>query len=163
MDNLYKNKKLIFICLSLIIITFLIYIFNVGNNVDEEEKIEYEYLKHYETNHVIPVYITEEDVVKIYLNEYKNNMIESVEDAFNSLNEAYRLKRFSNLENYKVYVDSILSSATYSMEIDRYSVSNVSGKKVFNVYDKSGYQYLIKEISIMNYEVYLDEYTVTIK
>ena len=63
---------------------------------------------------------------------------------------------------YKKYIDTIMSTAIYSLGLDKYSKSNLGGNKVFNVYDKSGNQYIIKEISIMNYEIYLDSHTVSI-
>ena len=48
------------------------------------------------------------------------------------------------------------------MEVDKYSVTSINGNKVFNIIDNSGNEYIIKEKSIMNYEVYLDEYAVVI-
>lgn len=163
MDNILKNKKTIIICILLILVVFIIYLFNQKNSllggIDTEN---YEYLKNYKSNEFLPVYVTEEDMVKKYLNDYKNNMLFNVDDAFNSLNKEYREKRFGDLNGYKKYLESILSLSIYSTEVEKYSVTNIGGNKLFNIYDKSGNQYLIKELSIMNYEVYLDEYTVTI-
>lgn len=163
MDNILKNKKTIIICILLILFVFIIYLFNQKNGLLGEIDTEnYEYLKNYKSNEFLPVYVTEEDMVKKYLNDYKNNMLFNVDDAFNSLNKEYREKRFVDINGYKKYLDSILSLSVYSTEVEKYSVTNIGGNKLFNIYDKSGNQYLIKEISIMDYEVYLDEYTVTI-
>ena len=87
----------------------------------------------------------------------------NTEEAYNMLNKAYREKRFGDYESYKEYVDNIMSNSMYSMEVEKYSVTVKSGKKIFNIYDKSGYQYIIKENSIMDYEVFLDEFTIVIK
>ena len=163
MDNILKNKKAIIICILLILVVFIIYLFNQKNSLLGEIDTEnYEYLKNYKSNEFLPVYVTEEDMVKKYLNDYKNNMLFNVSDAFNSLNKEYREKRFVDINGYKKYLESIMSLSVYSMEVEKYSVTNIGGKKLFNIYDKSGNQYLIKELSIMDYEVYLDEYTVTI-
>lgn len=163
MDNILKNKKTIIICMFLILVVFIIYLFNQKNGlIGEIDTENYEYLKNYKNNEFLPVYVTEEDMVKKYLNDYKNNMLFNVSDAFNSLNKEYREKRFGDLNGYKKYLESILSLSIYSTEVEKYSVTNIGGNKLFNIYDKSGNQYLIKELSIMNYEVYLDEYTVTI-
>ena len=157
MDNILKNKKTIIICILLILVVFIIYLLNQKNSllggIDTEN---YEYLKNYKSNEFLPVYVTEEDMVKKYLNDYKNNMLFNVDDAFNSLNKEYREKRFGDLNGYKKYLESILSLSIYSTEVEKYSVTNIGGNKLFNIYDKSGNQYLIKELSIMNYEVYLD-------
>lgn len=163
MDNLKKNKKIIIFCIVLIIFTFILLLISLKNeSISEYNTENYQYLKKYKSNEYVPVYVTEEDVVKIYLNEYKNNMLFDLESAFNSLNKEYREARFKDLEEYKDYINDIISLSTYSMEVDKYSVTSINGNKVFNIFDKSGNQYIIKEKSIMNYEVYLDEYTVKI-
>ena len=164
MENILKNKKIILVCIVLLLVTILIYLFSINrNNVLNETVEDYTYLKNYSSNEYVPVYVTEEDMAKKYLNDYKNNILNDLEEAYNSLNKDYRDKRFGSLDKYKEYVNNSISISTYSMEVDKYSVSSMSGDKVFNIYDKSGNQYIIREKSIMNYEVYLDEYTVVIK
>ena len=164
MENILKNKKIILVCIVLLLVTILIYLFSINrNNVLNETVEDYTYLKNYSSNEYVPVYVTEEDMAKKYLNDYKNNMLNDEEVAYNSLNKEYRDKRFGSLNKYKEYVNNSISISTYSMEVDKYSVSSLSGDKIFNIYDKSGNQYIIREKSIMNYEVYLDEYTVVIK
>lgn len=163
MDNIYKNRKIVLFCILLILIFFSLTLYKKTNVNNKEEVIEYEYLKNYKSNEFVNLYVTEEDMVKKYLNEYRNNMIYNIEDAYNSLNRSYRSIRFGTLDGYKKYVESILNSSMFSMEVDRYSVSRINGYKVYNIYDKSGHQYLFKELSIMNYEVYLDENTVVIE
>lgn len=165
MNNI--NKKTIFICIILVII-FSFFIFYINNKgIFDKERNEnyknYTKIERYEANQYIPVYVTESDVVKKYFNDYKNNMIYNTLEAYNMLNNEYREKRFGNYDNYKEYVDEITSSSMYSMEVDKYSVTVINGKKIFNIYDNSGYQYLIKENSIMDFEVYLDENTVSIE
>lgn len=165
MENIIKNKKIIFICIILLIITFILFLFRTSNKsiLIEENTEDYNYLKKYGSNEYVPVYVTEEDMVKKYLNDYKNNMLSDIDEAYNSLNKEYREKRFGNLNNYKEYVSNLLTLSMYSMDVDKYSVSKIGKDKVFNIYDKSGNQYIIREKSIMNYEVYLDEYTIVIK
>lgn len=165
MENLYRNKKIIFVCIGLILITFIIYLFVINKEdiINESSTEDYNYLKNYSSNEYVPVYVTEEDMAKKYLNDYKNNMLTDVEEAYNSLNKEYREKRFGSLDKYEEYISNFISLSTYSMEVDKYSISSIGGDKVFNIYDKSGNQYIIREKSIMNYEVYLDEYTIEIK
>ena len=164
MENLLRNKKIILICIVLLLVTILIYLFSINRNSVLNETVEdYTYLKNYSSNEYVPVYVTEEDMAKKYLNDYKNNILNDLEEAYNSLNKDYREKRFGSLDKYKEYINNFITMSTYSMEVDKYSVSSLSGDKIFNIYDKSGNQYIIREKSIMNYEVYLDEYTVVIK
>ena len=164
METLKQNKKTVLRCCLLIFIMLIVFIANLISNkyIDKSEVEDYEYLKKYDCNQFVPIYITEEDMVKKYLNEYKNNMLFDVNEAWNSLNKDYRELKFGNIDKYVLYVNNFITLSTYSMEVDKYSVSSVGGKKLFNVFDKSGNQYLIKENSIMNYEIYLDEMTVNI-
>lgn len=166
MDNLLNNKKIIVVCFILILMVYVIY-YIISNNLfynneETEEPIKY-YLKNYEANEFIPVYIEEKDMALKYLLDYKNNMINDINAAYLSLNEDYRNKKFGNLENYTNYVNELMSLAVYNMEIDKYYISKINDHKFFRIYDKSGRYYIFKEISIMNYEVYLDEDTVELK
>lgn len=165
MENLLRNKKIILICIVLLLAIFIVYLFKLNSNdiLKEGNTEGFSYLKKYGSNEYVPVYVTEEDMVKKYLNDYKNNILNDIEEAYNSLNKEYREKRFGSLDKYQKYVNNFITMSTYSMEVDKYSVSSMSGDKIFNIYDKSGNQYIIREKSIMNYEVYLDEYTVVIK
>ena len=160
MNNIKDNKKTIIICVILFIVFACILFYENNKNILDKEINEgyrkYTRIDRYEANQYIPVYVTESDVVKKYFNDYKNNMVYNTVDAYNLLNSEYRDKRFGNYENYKEYVDEMISSSMYSMEVDKYSVTVINGKKIFNIYDKSGYQYL------MDYEIYLDENTVKI-
>lgn len=163
MSNIYKNKKIIFVCIILILVSFAIFLVNKANSVKIESKENYEYLKKYSSNEYVPIHVTEEDIVKKYLNDYKNNMLNDVEEAYYSLNKEYREKKFINLDGYKEYVKNSITLSMYSMEVDKYNTFTIEGYKAFNIYDKSGNQYIFKEISIMNYEVYLDDFTIKLK
>ena len=164
MAELKRNKKLIIFCIASILIVSMIIVFK-NHDIIKDNKLHSvgDYITKYEANEYLPVMINNEDIVKIYLNDYKNNILNDLEEAYNSLNKDYRDKRFGSLDKYKEYINNFITMSTYTMEVDKYSVSSLSGDKVFNIYDRSGNQYIIREKSIMNYEVYLDEYTVEIK
>lgn len=163
MENMKKNKKIIFLCVILVVFVFILLILNKINNTVANSTEDFNYIKKYKSNEYVPLYITEEDMVKKYLNDYKNNMLSDIEEAYYSLNKEYREKKFINIDGYKEYVKKSITLSTYSLEVDKYSVISVDGFKAFNVYDKSGNQYIFKEISIMDYEVYLDDYTIKLK
>ena len=161
MDNLSNNKKTIIICLIIIFIVtaIVIYLKSKENNVQiEEVKIE-----KYDANSVIPIRMTEKDIVKKYLNDYKNNMVFNIEDAYNMLNEDYRNEKFGSIDKYQEYVDELMTLSTYSMEVDSYNVKYGNGYKLFRIYDENNTEFIIKEKSIMNFEVYLDDATVNIE
>lgn len=126
----------------------------------EDNSLGYEeYLKNYEVNEYILTYVSDEDMAKIYLNDYIHNMYYNVEKAYNSLDEEYRNKKFGNIDNYKNYVNS-LTYATYDMV--KYYKHDSDGYIIFGVYDKNGNFFAFKTKGVMQYIVYLDDYTVEI-
>lgn len=168
MDNilidLKKNKKTIIICVNILLITLIIVYFvnRKKINFDEYAYIE-EVIEKYDANQFIPIYVTESDIVKKYLNDYKNLILYDKKEAYELLNQEYKNKRFDSYEKFETFINDRITLNTYSMEVDKYNVNIINNKKVYNIFDKSGYQYIFKENSIMNYEVYLDEYTIEIK
>lgn len=163
MNNLKNNIKPIVICLILIFIVLVIVLFLNNKNILNNNKLSSSYyIEKYDANQYSPIYIDDDQIVQIYLNEYKNNMLFDIEKAWNSLNKDYRDIKFGNIDEYTKYINNFVTMSTLSMEVDKYSISNIKGKKIFNVYDKSGNQYIIKENTIMNYEIYLDNETVKI-
>ena len=46
--------------------------------------------------------------------------------------------------------------------LKKFYVNNVDGYKVFGLYDNYGYHYIVKTKGVMQYEVYLDDYTIEI-
>lgn len=163
MDSIKKNYKLIIVCIILIIIVVLYLfkdkvLFDKDNNYSVSDNI----IK-YNSNQYMPVMVTEEDIIKIYFNEYKNNILFNKEVAFKSLNKDYREKRFGTYDKYVDYLNNNMGDSTYSAYVVKYNVNSIGGKKVYGCEDSSGYKYIFKENSIMNYEVYLDDYTVEVK
>lgn len=160
------NKKIIYICITIILLFVGGYYFIdlykkntsevILDNLDEE-------IKSYEANEYIPVYMTEEEMMKKYLTDFKNTMISNPSEAYNLLNEEYRIYKYGSVDNFISYINEIKSVAFYQLSVDKYDVKYVNGKKVFDILGTDGNRYIIKELSIMNYEVYLDNYTVTIK
>lgn len=160
------NKKIIYICITIILVFVGGYYFIdlykkntsevILDNLDEE-------IKSYEANEYIPVYMTEEEMMKKYLTDFKNIMISNPSEAYNLLNEEYRIYKYGSVDNFISYINEIKSVAFYQLSVDKYDVKYVNGTKVFDILGTDGNRYIIKEISIMNYEVYLDNYTVTIK
>lgn len=162
-NNIRNNKKIITICFLLIFIFFVIYIITSIINIYSDTSEEVVFLKNYKSNEYIPVKMTSDGIAVKYLNDFKNNMVSDVEEAYNSLNEEYRTKRFKDFDGFKKYVDDFMSLSFVSLELEKYSITNIGGNKIYNIYDGNGFQYIFKEISVMDYEVYLDEYTVEIK
>ena len=113
--------------------------------------------KTYGVNQYSPVNITDEQMADIYLNDFKYNLFNDINSAYLSLNEEYRNIKFGSFENFVNYVNGLKFS---NIILDRYSVSG--DKKIFRIYTEDNQKYIFKVNSVMEYEVYLDDYTVEI-
>lgn len=157
-DNKIKTLIVIIIFAILFICLYfcISYIFK-KNDTDNEEKMNY--LKNYEVNQYIPTYISDEAMAKIYLNDYIYNMYYDTKKAYELLDIDYRTQKFGSYENYITYVNS-LTYSTYKLE--KY-YKEVSGEYIiFGVYDSNGLFYAFKTNGVLQYSVYLDDYTVEI-
>ena len=119
----------------------------------------YNYLKNYEFNEYIPTYISDEDMAKIYLNDYIQKMYYDVETAYNLLDEEYRNKKFGGIENYKKYINSLPNS---NYKLSTYYRYEKKGYIIFGVTDQNSNMYIFKTKGVMQYKVFLDDSTVEI-
>jgi hypothetical protein len=125
------------------------------NNADDEIV----YLKDYDVNEYIPVYVSEEDMAKIYFNDYIYIMYSDINKAYSLLDEEYRDKRFGSVDNYKNYINS-LDNLNYT--IDSFYIDDSGKNKVYGIYDTNGNIFIFETSGVMQYTVYLDDYTVEI-
>ena len=141
--------------LILLSLTYVILV-NVTKNNAKDEEI---YLKNYKVNEYIPSYVSEEDMAKIYLKDYVHNMYYDIDKAYDSLDTEYRNKKFGSIEQYKTYVYNLEHTA---FVVSRYYVQTKDEYIIFGVYDTFGNLYIFKTNGVMQYSVYLDDYTVEI-
>lgn len=156
-----KNKKepnnvLIF---AIILIVFTIGYIVIDKILDKEKNEYNDFLKDYKVNEYIPVYISDEDMARIYLNDYAFIMKSDPERAYELLDEEYKTNKFSNYEEFRTHIRT-LSYTSYSL--DKYYVKGSGVEKIYGVYDKHGNLFVFKTNGVMQYTVYLDDYTVEI-
>ena len=157
-----KVKRIVIIIIILLIIGIVIATFFVlqGKNDNTKKKDEdIVYIKNYKVNEYIPVYISDEDMASIYLNDYINNITYDINVAYKSLNSDYKNKKFPNIDDFKEY----LSKLDYSkMRAKKYAVVQRNGFDYYFVYDLSDQEYIFKTDGVLQYELYLDQDTVDI-
>lgn len=163
MKNIIDNKKTIIICVFIILFVILISYLNNRKLNDDNILMNEKQIQKYEANQIIPVNITDEDMAKKYLNDFKNLILSDIAEAYNTLNEDYRIQKFNDISEFQNYINDQLSVSFYSLSVEKYKVRMINGKKYFDIYASDDNRYIIKENSIMNYEVFLDEYTIEIK
>ena len=159
MENIRKNKKIIFLC-GILIIVFLVGFLLFGNKESENLEEEYEYLEKYSSNQFIPITITDNEMATKYLNDYKNILMNDLNEAYELLNKEYRTKKFNDYQAFEEYIKDKYSLEFYGTYVKKYKVERYDDDRLFYVYDSNDDLYIFREKSIMNYEVYLDDYTI---
>lgn len=156
-----KNKaiKNVIVFVGILLIFIILYV--VINRVVNKEHVEDNtiYLKDYQVNEYIPMYVDDESMAEIYLKDYIHTMYTNVEKAYNLLDEEYRNIKFGSLENYKNYVN-LLGYNNYT--VSKYYTTTSEGYIIFGVYDTNDNLFIFKTKGVMQYSVYLDDYTVEI-
>lgn len=157
MEKGIKDYIKIFIIIGIIFAIFIsIYIIY---NSYVNKKDDYKIAEKYEVNEVLPVYITEDQMAKIYLADFKSYLYSKLDEAYNLLNKEYRETKFGSVQNFKNYINSIELS---TISVKSFAIKNSGGYEYFYIYDNNDRLYIFKTKGVMQYEVYLDETTVSI-
>ena len=159
-----KEHKILFILISIFALLLLMYLlreFIASREIYNESYLDGEdYImnpKTYGVNEYSLVNIDDEQMCNIYLNDYKNKLSDDINYAYQLLNEEYRNKKFGSIENFINYVNNFDFSG---LNIYKYSIN--SDKSIYKIYTENNNTFIFKVNSVMEYEVYLDDYTVEI-
>lgn len=117
-----------------------------------------EYIEENDTNKYEVQEITDELMAQYYLYDYGDKVVNNIEQAYNSIEENYKEKRYPTLESYKDYIQN--SEKRYQLlELRRYSMQEYEDYTEYTCEDQYGNKYVFKDKNIMNYTVQLDAYT----
>ena len=111
--------------------------------------------KKYKSNEYYSFNISNQELCTIYLNDYISILSTDISKAYSMLDENYRNTKFPDYESFVNYINGVYS--TFS-SIDTY---RISGQKYY-ITDKNNNLFIIVTNGVMNYKVYLDDYTVEI-
>lgn len=167
-----SKKKLIgiIIVLCLIALTLLIILIKNPNKNENKSDIN-NYLmgegdydntiikEHYEYNEFNYQSISTEQLLQIYLNDYRNNCLTNAQVAYELLNEEYRKIKFPTLNEYIKYL-SEKKEEIKQAKLNKYSINNYSEFKEYIIQDQFGNYYIFNVTAVMEYTICLDTYTV---
>lgn len=103
-------------------------------------------------------YINNVKQMEIYLEDFVFEIFNNIENAYNLLNEEYRLQRFGNINEFVEYITE-KQNQIRNIKIVQYSVEDETESKVYKGTDEYGNYYHIIENAYMEYEIILDNYT----
>ena len=155
-----KNKKLL-ILVVIILVIFLIGLFVIRrNNITRNEGLNGNYdiiYKKYGVNEYSVVSISDEQLANIYLNNFRYYLFYETDYAYDLLDEEYRNTRFGSVDRFKEYVNGLNYN---DISVKEYSISD--GKNFIEIHTKNNEIYVFRINSVLDYKVYLDNYTVEI-
>lgn len=137
-------------------------------------------------NKVVSTIVSDEDMAEKYLNSYIYNALYSTQEAYNTLNEEYKNKKFGTMQNYITYLNerldvlkaldrhSIRSFEEFASEeeyleyinslstkyLKQYSFYTNNDKNYCLCVDSYDNYYIFEIVDVMNYKLILDTYTI---
>ena len=153
----------------------------VEDKYGEEKQIE---INNY--NKIIYENVSEEQMAENLIQDYVTNALYYLEDAYNSLDEGYREKRFGSIEKFKEYIEEnkdILKRLDKSdikiysdfnnekdyekyvnelnkIHLSKYTVQEILDGVEYICIDELGNYYIFDTTSVMKYNLKLDTYTI---
>ena len=150
-----KARRVIVLCIFIALIIVLISLFYVINVMKKNETEEHyiEYLKNYEANEFIPVYITDNDIAVLYLSDYKNLLINNQYDAYQLLDDECKKEYFPTFNSFKDYIQTI---NIYDIKMTKFYKENNMGFISYGVYDQYDNLFVFNVEGVMQYKVFLN-------
>lgn len=152
-ESLNKYRGLIIGLLILVLFTFIVYKINTKKKENIDNRPDYNILKNYHINEVIPIYVTDEDLAKKYLSEYVNLLINNREEAFKLVNAETLVEKFIDYNSFNNYVKNMMTSSFVKATVKSYSYDIENGQKIMRVIDLDNNKFIFAEESLMNYTV----------
>ncbi len=120
---------------------------NINNNITSIEANDNNQFKYAVT--------TDEDIVAEYINTYKRLILVHPEYIYQRLDEQYRKENFSNLQEFKKYVEEN-KEIINQIRVEDYQVDNTNPEYTqYTCFDQFGNYYIFNEVSAMNYNIIL--------
>ena len=103
--------------------------------------------------------ITDETYVSDLFNKFKEEIIYNPDLLYNNyLDDEYKNKKFATIETFQSYAKNNTKKHVI-MKVNKYKKSKSDDSIQYVCIDQNGNYYIFKEVSVMNYTVILDTYT----
>lgn len=111
-------------------------------------------------NEYTNINMSKDTLVKMYFDDFKGYALGDINKSYLSLDDDYRQNRFPTIETYKKYIENLnLPTAKAS----KFNIINGDDYTIYIVYDNNDNYYAFKVTGVLEYKVYLDDYTVEIR
>ena len=178
--NSKKVKKLIIVCILFIIIcSIIVLVFELNKNnkilmsdapeqlVDEKyevnrgeaQNVDKKYTKELNEYNFLEIKATtQERIISEYLEHYKEESLNYISDAYESLDEQFKKVKFNSLEEYEQYINNNRSELE-NAKLSKYKINEYNGYTEYMCQDQYNNYYIFHVTNPGNYTVFLDMYT----
>ncbi len=103
--------------------------------------------------------ISDEEMVRRYVKDFVQKAKNNPNLAYEFLDDEYKQKKFGNIENFKKYIENNIEKIENGT-LTHYGTNKANENMEYYYRDNNKYYFTIKEKSVMNYSILLDEYTI---
>lgn len=115
------------------------------------------------SNNIYEDITIDEETMCIYLLEdFKEKVLYYPEEAYNSLDEEYKAKRFPTFDEFREYIENNKEEIDNAI-IKQYYVDAVQGDNRYICTDGEDNYFIFKTTAVMNYKIMLDIYNIPLK
>jgi len=137
---------------------------NINLNSNDEvrqnlENLNVEVKDYYDYNEFKYNNISTDNLLRMYLVDYKNECLENPQNAYEKLNKEYREKKFETLSSYIQYINEN-KEQIIGAKVEKFKVNNYDTYNEYIIEDQYGNYYIFNVTAVMEYTVMLDNYTV---
>ena len=169
-------KKMLIIIAIFVVILLVILFINTRRDYSENKLVE-EYvpeddpklfyveknskwqIENYGYNKYENAYISNNQIVLIYLKSFINNAKYYQEDAYRQLDEEYKQKRFPNVQAFQTYIQDNMVFIE-NLEIKEYAVQKYENHTEYICKNYDDTYFILKEYGPMDFRILLDIYTI---
>ena len=109
-------------------------------------------------------YISLEEMTQNYFDDYMYNLKNDISKLYDTIDEKYKKAKFPEFEDFKKYIeenyDSLVNAKITQYKVDSKTFDDAI---LYICKDENGNCYTFKATAVMNYTLFLDDYTVEIK
>lgn len=105
--------------------------------------------------------ISNEEMCRKYLEDFKQKALNNPEEAYQLLDEEYKNKRFSGIEDFKEYINLLREKIQNSI-LSKYDVQTKENYTEYILVDNYNNFYTIRTTGIWDYKILLDNYTIKV-
>ena len=140
--------------------TYSIELLNNQQDIDKIKPQQINSIPKKDINTYENIAITEKEVIKEIVKLYKRTILGYPELFYNNyLNKEYSKNKFKNVNDFKKYIDKN-KILIQQLNVEKYKIINNNNSKLYSLIDQYGNAFVIEYNSIIDYKIFLDNYTV---